>query len=105
MEIEIDFSEISNLKELYVMLNEKFNFPDSYDNTPQALIECWSNLRNIDYKMSIILFDKQEILLLKLNFFPINNFLISNHFLVVVQRVNKIYEDKNEIPPIHLIFL
>ncbi len=105
VEIEIDFSEISNLGDFYVELDKKFNFPEFYNNTPQDLFECWSNLRNTDYKMSVILFDKQEILLLKLKSFPVHNLVISRDLLIIVGEVNKIYMDKKEVPPIHLILL
>ena len=103
MKIEIDFSEITELESMHILLKEKLGFPDFYGKNLNALIDCLSSVRYPNDEMMNVSVDKDNMLSLVIKSFPLEDNILLNHFFTAIQSVNKRYVTRNESPPIGLI--
>jgi hypothetical protein len=91
-EIEIDFSNINDLNQMHEVLKEKFGFPDFYGKNVNALIDCWSELRDIgevDETMCDFNLEKEDTLLIITKKLSHKKDIIVNHLIVAIEAVNK----------------
>lgn len=104
--VEIDFSDIKDLKGMHHQLMQKFGFPDFYGKNVNALIDCWSDLRcEGDNKTTMCDYyiELDEMVGLKIKHLSSKDHLIINHLLVAVEETNRRALEYYKIPSIHLI--
>ncbi len=105
MEIEIDFSAITNSKVMHQILNEKFGFISGYGNNIHALIDSWSSLRSPEHGMTKIVLDKEDVITLKITSICANKFNLLSSLLFAVQAVNKRYKSNNRKIPLYVVLI
>ncbi|MFZ4545641.1 MAG: barstar family protein [Saprospiraceae bacterium] len=105
MELEIDFSNVKDLGSMHQLLKEKFGFPDFYGQNVNALIDCWTSLKNPAGGMTKINIGLDEVLNLRVRALPFENLLVLNNFLIAVQSVNERYEELGFPPAITLTLI
>ena len=102
----LNFSHIRTIDEMHLLLKEHFEFPDYYDtdgnvansNPPRITIECLSELRDPKEKMTNILLECDEILILEIRGLTYKKDLFLAHLLGIAQRVNDINIQRGEEP-------
>lgn len=105
MELEIDFSGVSDLNSMHKLLMEKFGFPDFYGKNVNALIDCLTSLRHPEDRMTNIHLASGEVLSLVVKSLPMDNLLILNNFLIAIQSVNERYINRGEAAVILLVLV
>jgi RNAse (barnase) inhibitor barstar len=87
IELELDFSGISTIREIHLYLKEIFGFPDFYGKNIHALIDCLSSLRSPEDGMVSINIEKNQFLLLRIRNVP--DLEIFHMVLLAIEEVNK----------------
>lgn len=91
IELELDFSGISTIREIHLYLKEIFGFPDFYGENINALIDCLSSLKYPEDGMVSINIEKNQFLLLRIR--NVSDLEIFNMVLIAIKNVNKRYLD------------
>ena len=84
-------------------LAKVFDFPDFYGKNVNALIDCWSSLRFPEDKMSGIIAEKDEVILLTVKRMSHMDQLMMNHFTIAVENVNRFSIERMGLPLIFLL--
>jgi hypothetical protein len=87
---------------LHTYLQKEFGFPDFYGKNVNALIDCWTSLRNPQDGMCTLTLEKDEILLLELKGLSSCSIVIMHNLLVAIESVNQRFKERNHEIPIML---
>jgi RNAse (barnase) inhibitor barstar len=105
MELEIDFSGVNDYKSLHERLKHKLRYSEDMGANGYALIDCLRSLRRPEDELVGISLEEEEILTIKLRYFPVTNRLVTIPFLEVIKVVNQDFIKRGELPVIALVFM